>query len=341
GYYDYDQTYTPEFPGRDDFRGEIVHPQYWPEDLDYAGKKVVVIGSGATAVTLVPAMAERGAEHVTMLQRSPAYILSLPGTDKLATISRHLPQRIAFPLVRWKSILAFRAFYGFARRWPDRMRALVRRQTVAQLPEGYDVDRDFKPRYDPWTQRMCFVPDGDLFAAMRNGSASVVTGQIETFTEAGVRLRSGEELEADVLVTATGLKIKVFGGAAFSVDGVPVKLHDTLTYRAMMLSDVPNLAFTIGYTNASWTLKADLVADYVCRLLRHMDQVGATSVVAPRDPTVGTERLMDFESGYILRALDELPVQGDREPWKLRQDYLRDRRTLGRAPVDDGVLAFG
>ncbi|MBZ5738061.1 flavin-containing monooxygenase [Nocardioides mangrovi] len=340
GYYDYDQGHTPVFPGRDDFRGTVIHPQHWPEDLDYTGKKVVVIGSGATAVTLVPAMADRGAGHVTMLQRSPSYVLSLPGADPVAHALRWLPQRLRFPLVRWKSILTFRFFYQRSRRRPDQIRGWLRKQMLPQLPEGYDVDRHFKPTYDPWTQRMCFVPDGDLFKAISRGDASVVTDQIDTFTETGIRLASGEELDADIIVTATGLKLQLFGGATLTVDGEPVKPHETLAYRALMLSDVPNLAFTIGYTNASWTLKADLVADFVCRLLTRMDEAGARIVVAPRDPSVGEERLMDFESGYILRALDELPVQGDREPWKLRQDYLADRRTLGRKPVDDGVLQF-
>ncbi len=340
GYYDYDQGFSPDFPGLDEFLGTVVHPQHWPDDLDYAGKKVVVIGSGATAVTLVPAMAERGAGHVTMLQRSPSYVLSLPGDDPVATRLRRLPTRISYPIVRWKAILVATAFYQFARRRPDKVKGWLRQQTKAQLPEGVDVDTHFKPAYNPWDQRLCFVPDGDLFRALRSGRASVVTDHIETFTASGIRLRSGEELEADVVVTATGLTLKAMGGVELTVDGAAVKMHDTLTYRALMLSDVPNFAFTIGYTNASWTLKADLVADFVCRLLRHMDETGVRRVVAPRDPTVGTERLIDFSSGYILRALDALPQQGDREPWKLRQNYLRDVRAINHRPVDDGVLHF-
>lgn len=340
GYYDYDHGHDPVFAGRERFAGTIVHPQFWPADLDYTGKQVVVIGSGATAVTLVPAMAEAGAEHVTMLQRSPTYVLSLPGEDPVAKRLTWLPERVRYPLVRWKAILMARFFYRWSRRQPAKVRAWLRKQTVAALPEGYEVDVHFKPAYDPWTQRLCFVPDGDLFKAISRGAASVVTGAIDSFTETGVRLQSGEELPADVIVTATGLKLQLFGGARLSVDGAEIKPHELMTYRAMMLSDVPNFVFTIGYTNASWTLKADLVAEFVCRLLRHMDEVGAHTVVAPKDPSVGPERLMDFESGYILRALDELPVQGDREPWKLRQDYLVDRRTLGRDAVDDGVLHF-
>jgi len=340
GYYDYERGHTPELPGLDRFAGTVVHPQHWPEDLDPTGRRIVVIGSGATAITLVPALAERGADHVTMLQRSPSYVLSLPGEDPIAARVRRLPARLRTPLIRWKSILASRFLYRLSRRRPDTVRRWVRKQAIAQLPEGYPVDEHFNPAYDPWDQRMCFVPDGDLFRAIRHGRASVVTDHIESFTETGIRLRSGRELEADVVVTATGLRLQIFGGAALSLDGQPVRPHELMTYRAMMLSDVPNLVFTIGYTNASWTLKADLVADFVCRMLRTMDERGARVVVAPRDPSVGATRLMDFESGYILRSLDELPVQGDREPWRLRQDYLRDRRTLRSGPVEDGVLTF-
>ncbi|MBB3045433.1 NAD(P)-binding protein [Nocardioides sp. LMS-CY] len=340
GYYDYDRGFAPDFPGLADFRGTVVHPQHWPDDLDYAGKRVVVIGSGATAVTLVPAMAEAGAGHVTMLQRSPTYVLSLPGDDPLATRLRRLPTKVSYPIVRWKAILVATAFFQLARRRPDRVKAFIRKQAAGQLPPEVDVDTHFKPAYNPWDQRLCFVPDGDLFRALRSGRASVVTDHVDTFTETGIRLRSGEELEADVVVSATGLTLKAMGGVELTVDGTPVKMHDTLTYRALMLSDVPNFAFTIGYTNASWTLKADLVADFVCRLLRHMDDHGVRRVVAPRDPTVGEERLIDFSSGYILRALDELPQQGDREPWKLRQNYLRDVRAINHRPLDDGVLAF-
>jgi monooxygenase len=317
-----------------------VHPQHWPEDLDYTGKRVVVIGSGATAVTLVPAMAERGAGHVTMLQRSPTYVLSLPGRDPLATRLRRLPEKVSYPIVRWKSILVATGFYQLARWRPQVVKNLIRKQTAAQLPEGVDVDVHFKPAYNPWDQRLCFVPNGDLFKALRAGTASVVTDHVERFTETGVLLRSGEELEADVIVTATGLTVKAMGGVELVVDGAEAKMTDTMTYKALMLSDVPNFAFTIGYTNASWTLKADLVADFVCRLLRHMDEHGVRRVVAPRDPSVGEERLIDFSSGYILRALDELPRQGDREPWRLRQNYLKDVRSINHDKIDDGVLTF-
>jgi cation diffusion facilitator CzcD-associated flavoprotein CzcO len=340
GYYDYDQGFQPDFPGQEDFRGPIVHPQHWPEDLDYQGKRVVVIGSGATAVTLVPAMAGGGAGHVTMLQRSPSYILSLPGRDPVAARLSRVPEWVRYPIVRWKAILLTVATYQLARRRPAFARKLLRKAILAQLPPDVDVDRHFKPVYDPWDQRLCFVPDGDLFKALRAGTASIVTDQIDRFTETGVRLRSGEELEADIIVTATGLRLQAMGGVELTVDGAPVKMPETLTYKALMLSDVPNFAFTIGYTNASWTLKADLVADFVCRLLRHMDEHGVRRVVAPRDPSVGEERLIDLSSGYILRALDELPKQGDREPWKLRQNYLKDMRAINHRPIDDGVLTF-
>lgn len=340
GYYDYDRGFSPEFPGQGDFRGTIVHPQHWPEDLDYAGKRVVVIGSGATAVTLVPAMAGAGAGHVTMLQRSPTYILSLPGRDPLATRLRRLPTRVSYPIVRWKAILLAVATYQLAQRRPELVKSLIRKMTAKQVPAGVDVDVHFKPAYNPWDQRLCFVPDGDLFKAMRAGRASVVTDHIDRFTETGIRLTSGEELEADVIVTATGLTLKAMGGVELVVDGAPVKMPETMTYKALMLSDVPNFVFTIGYTNASWTLKADLVADFVCRLLTHLDERGVRRVVAPRDPSVGEQRLIDFSSGYILRALDELPRQGDREPWKLRQNYLKDVRSINHDRIDDGVLTF-
>jgi cation diffusion facilitator CzcD-associated flavoprotein CzcO len=341
GYYDYDQGFTPDFPGQDTFRGPVIHPQHWPEGLDYKGKRVVVIGSGATAVTLVPALATSGAGHVTMLQRSPSYILSLPGRDPIASRLKRLPERIRSRIVRSKAILLTVATYQLARRRPAMVRNVLRKATLKQLPPDVDVDVHFKPTYDPWDQRLCFVPDGDLFKALRSGSAEIVTDHIDAFTETGIRLRSGEEIEADIIVTATGLNLQAMGGVELSVDGAQVKVPQTLTYRALMLSDVPNFAFTIGYTNASWTLKADLVADFVCRLLAYMDEHGVRRAVAPRDPSVGEEQLIDFSSGYILRALDRLPKQGDREPWKLRQNYLKDVRAINHQPIDDGVLRFG
>src|SRR6478736_4877212 len=338
GYYDYEGGYAPEFPGQDDFRGQIVHPQQWPEDLDYAGKQVVVIGSGATAVTLVPAMAP-DAGHIVMLQRSPTYILSAPGRDPIAQRLQRLPERIAFPIVRWKSILIALASYQLSRRRPDVLRSFIRKNTIKQLPAEIDVDVHFKPTYDPWDQRLCLVPDGDLFQAFRKGSASIVTDAIETFTEKGIRLTSGQELEADIIVTATGLKLLALN-APLEVDGRQVELPETMAYKAMMLSGIPNFAFTIGYTNASWTLKADLVSDYVCRLLDHLDEHGLRAATPRLDPTVGERPLMDFSAGYVLRALDELPKQGDRAPWQLKQNYLTDVRKIRRDPIDDGVLTF-
>ena len=339
GYYDYDHPHAPALPGVERYAGQVVHPQHWPEDLDHAGRRVVVIGSGATAITLVPALAETAA-HVTMLQRSPTYVLSRPGRDPVAKVLGRLPARLAFPVVRWKNILQAVGFYQLARRRPDVVKRVIRSGVAAQLPPEVDVDTHFRPAYDPWDQRLCFVPDGDLFRAIRDGRASVVTDTIDTFTETGIRLASGEELEADLVVTATGLRLLPFGGIELSVDGEPVRLADTMAYKALMLSGVPNFAYTIGYTNASWTLKADLVSEYVVRLLRHLDERGARSVVPVRDPAVGERPFLDFRSGYVLRALDALPRQGDRAPWMLKQNYLTDVRTIRRDPLDDGVLRF-
>ncbi|GAA1777440.1 NAD(P)/FAD-dependent oxidoreductase [Nocardioides hankookensis] len=339
GYYDYDEGYTPEFPGLDDYQGQVIHPQHWPEDLDYAGKKVVVIGSGATAVTLVPAMVAGGAGHVTMLQRSPTYVMSIPGRDPLAARLARLPEKVRFPVLRWKNILVSVGLYQFSRKRPDALRSFIRKNTLKMLPPEIDVDVHFKPTYDPWDQRLCLVPDGDLFRAFRKGQATVVTDTIETFTEKGIRLTSGEELEADIIVTATGLKLLALN-APMEVDGRPVKLPETMAYKAMMLSGIPNFAFTIGYTNASWTLKADLVSDYVCRLLDHLDRNGLRVATPRPDPTVGERPLMDFSAGYVLRALDELPKQGDRSPWQLKQNYLTDVRKIRRDDIDDGVLTF-
>ena len=341
GYYDYDEGYTPALPGLDRFRGRVVHPQQWPEELDTAAQRVLVVGSGATAITLVPALAAQGAEHVTMLQRSPTYVLSLPERDPVAGwLKRWLPERASYAATRWKNVLVSTGFFQLSRRRPDTVRAFIRRRAIEQLPEGYAVDTHFRPRYDPWDQRLCLVPNGDLFAAIRSGSASVVTDTIATFTETGVRLTSGEELVADVVVTATGLNVVPFGNLELAVDGEPVKVPETMAYQALMLCGVPNFVFTLGYTNASWTLKADLVAEYVCRLLSHLDAGGYRGFVAERDPEVAETPLMEFESGYVQRALPRLPKQGDREPWRLRQNYLRDVRTIRRGTLDDGVLRF-
>jgi monooxygenase len=341
GYYRYDQGYAPEFEGIDRFSGEVVHPQHWPEDLDYADKRVVVVGSGATAVTLVPAMAERAA-HVTMLQRSPTYIASLPAEDGIATrLRRFLPERAAYSLVRWKNVLIQTAFYQLSRRRPEIVKRFIRKGVERALPPGYDVDKHFTPRYNPWDQRMCLVPDSDLFRAISKGDASVVTDRIATFTERGVELESGEELEADVIVTATGLNLLFLGGMQLSVDGEEVDIPSKMAYKGMMLSGVPNLAFTVGYTNASWTLKADLTSEYVCRLLNHMDAHGFRRSVPEVDSSVTEEPLLDFTSGYVLRSLDRFPKQGSKEPWKLRQNYIFDIRTIRRGPIDDGAMRFG
>ena len=338
GYYDYDEPYTPAFPGVEDFTGPVVHPQLWPDDLDYSGKRVVVIGSGATAITLVPALAE-AAGHVTMLQRSPTYVVSRPARDRIARRLSRLPTRVAYPVVRWANILSGIATFQLSRRRPELVRRIVLKAARAQVPD-VDVDLHFNPRYKPWDQRFCIVPDGDLFRALRQGRASIVTDTVDRFTPDGLRLGSGQELEADVVVTATGFQLLTFGAMELVVDGVQVDPGRTLAYKAMMLSGVPNFAFTIGYTNASWTLKADLIAAYVVRLLTHLDATGARSVVPVRPGRIDEEPIMDFTSGYVLRALDKLPKQGDREPWRLKQNYLADLRSIKHGRIDDGELAF-
>ncbi|MGW0736386.1 flavin-containing monooxygenase [Streptomyces sp. NPDC002851] len=342
GYYRYDEGYAPDFPGIENFRGRVVHPQDWPEDLDHAGRRIVVIGSGATAVTLVPALAET-AEHVTMLQRSPSYVVPLPSREPLARpLHRLLPERAAGSTLRWRNALLQIATYQLSRRAPRAVRKGLRAAVRSQLPSGYDVDTHFRPSYDPWDQRLCVVPDGDLFRALRSRRADVVTDAIEGFTENGIRLASGAELAADVVVTATGLNLLAFGGLEMTVDGKPVEPRDTVAYKGMMLSGVPNFAFTLGYTNASWTLKADLVARYVCRLLRHMDRRGHR-VCTPRAPRSarGLRPLIDLKSGYVQRGLDRLPKQGPTAPWRLYQNYARDVLLLRRGRVDDGGMRFG
>jgi monooxygenase len=338
GYYRYDKGYTPDLPGIENFAGPVIHPQHWPEDLDYTGKRVVVIGSGATAVTLVPAMADR-AEHVTMLQRSPSYVLAVPELDPIAELLRgRLPGRFLYPMLRWKNVLVAQLVFQLSRRRPNLMKSLLRKGAQKLLPAGFDVDTHFGPEYDPWDQRMCFVPDGDLFKAVRSGSASIVTDTIDGFTADGVRTASGEQLPADILVTATGLNLLPVGGMALTVDGAPVELGDSLAYKGMMLSGVPNFALTIGYTNASWTLKADLVARYVCRLLNHMAAAGYRKAT-PRPPagTEATVPLVDLKSGYVLRSIDKLPKQGAAAPWRLYQNYPRDVRLMRYGPVDDDM----
>ena len=339
GYYRYDEGFRPTFEGEERFAGEVVHPQHWPEDFDGTGKRIVVIGSGATAVTLVPNLAE-AAEHVTMLQRTPSYVMSLPGRDPLATFLRaKLPVGLAYPIVRWTNVLVSTTFYQFSRRFPGAARNLLRRLTQKQVPD-IDVDTHFNPPYDPWDQRLCLVPDGDLFRALRRGQASIATGRIATFTEKGVRLESGEHLDADVVVTATGLNLLPMGGMSLSLDGTPVDVSRTVSYKGMMLSGVPNFTMVIGYTNASWTLKADLVSRYVCRLLDHLDAEGYVSATPVAPPEGADEPFLDLSSGYVQRSLAELPKQGRRTPWRLHQNYLRDVRLMRRGSLEDEGMTF-
>jgi monooxygenase len=331
GYYDYDRGYTPELPGTQAFSGRIVHPQQWTPDIDYTGKRVVVIGSGATAVTLVPELAKQAA-HVTMLQRSPTYIVSVPAIDPLA---KYMPRGAA----RWKNVLFGMGFYAFCRRYPARARRWIIGQVRKQLPAGYDLSH-FTPSYNPWDQRLCLVPDADLFKAVREGKASVVTDHIETFTEHGIKLRSGEYLPADLVVTATGLRLKFLAGMKVEVDGAPIEPASLLVYKGMMLSGVPNLAFAIGYTNASWTLKCDLTSRYVCRLLDYMKAKHLSTCTPRRDPSVEELPLIDFSSGYVTRSRHELPRQGKAVPWRLYQNYALDLATLRHGRIDDPAMQF-
>jgi len=363
GYYDYAEGHQPEFPGLADFEGAFVHPQHWPADLDYTGKKVVVIGSGATAVTLVPSMADR-VEKITMLQRTPTYIMSRPAKDPLARglngllgkVPGFVPfkgirDKAGYEAIRWANIMILIGSYQLSRRKPELVRKMVLKGVVEHLTarpgqpgmsaaeaEAY-AHQHFAPPYDPWDQRLCVVPNGDLFRAIRGGKADIVTDRIKTFTAKGIELESGETLEADIVISATGLKIKLFGGLDVHVDGQPVDLAETMSYKATMLSGLPNFAFTIGYTNASWTLKADLVSDFVVNLLTHMRSHGFQEALVTRDPSVGERPMMDLASGYIQRAAATMPRQGDRAPWTLKQNYLVDMRVM-RGEVEDGVIAF-
>lgn len=341
GYYRYSEGYAPDFPGADKFRGQIVHPQKWPKDLDYAGKEVVVIGSGATAVTLIPSMADK-AKHITMLQRSPSWFFNLPQSSGVAAaLSKIMPRSLAFRLVRWWRIVFQQFMYMMIRARPkqtgERLLSLVR----DQLPAGYDVEKHFHPRYNPWDQRLCVVPDGDLFEAIKAGKASVETDEIDMFVEDGIRLKSGRTLKADIIVTATGLHLEAMGGAKASVDGRAVDLGKTFTYRGFACSGLPNLAFVFGYTNSSWTLRADLISHYVCRLLNFMDKNGYDMATPINDdPSLKAEPFLNLNSGYILRAADRLPKQGDRAPWRNPQSYFRDILVLRHGRIDDGVMKF-
>ena len=341
GYYDYAAGYTPDFPGIERFRGRVVHPQQWTPDIDYEGKRVVIIGSGATAVTLVPAMAKLAA-HVTMLQRSPTYILTLPEQDAFANwLREHLSSEAAYAITRWKQIALAMATYNFCRRFPERSKKILVGLAKRAMGENVQMDEHLTPTYSPWDQRLCFVPDGDLFDAVREGRASIVTDHIDTFTETGLALKSGDKLDADLIVTATGLKLKFLGGAELEVDGRRVELSKTMTYKGMMCSDVPNVAFAVGYTNASWTLKCDLTSEYVCRLLNYMTAHGYTQACPRRsDPALKEEPLFDFSSGYVQRSIRDLPRQGSFAPWKLYQNYALDLMTLRHAPIADGAMEF-
>jgi monooxygenase len=342
GYYNYDEGYSPQFPGADDFAGTIVHPQHWPEDLDYSGKRVVVIGSGATAVTLIPALVNSGAGHVTMLQRTPTYIGALPDVDPVAEqANKYLPAKVAHVINRWKAIIFSTSQYQLSQRFPKYMRKTLLTMAARRLPAGFDVEKHFGPDYKPWDQRLCLAPNGDLFKTIRKGNADVVTDTIERFTANGIQLTSGEHLDADIIVTATGLNIRFFGGAEVLRNGVPMDLATSVAFKGMMLSGVPNMVFTFGYTNASWTLKADLTSEYVAKLLNYMDTHGYDTVV-PEEPGEQVERrpFVDLSSGYILRAIDRLPKSGSEAPWRLKQNYLVDLRVIRQGRVDDPALHF-
>jgi cation diffusion facilitator CzcD-associated flavoprotein CzcO len=345
GYYRYEAGYLPEFRGKERFDGDIVHPQHWPDDLDYRGRRIVVIGSGATAVTLIPELAKT-AGHVVMLQRSPTYMIVRPDTDRVANVLRTiLPEKLAYSVIRWKNIALQQWLYRQTRTNPDRVKRKLIKWVRKELPKGYDVETHFTPRYDPWDQRLCLVPNSDLFAAIGSGQASVVTAEIDTFTESGIRLTSGETLEADIVVTATGLDLLVLGDVDFTVDGEPVDFSRTYTYKGIMCSGVPNMVSTFGYINASWTLRADLTARFFCRVVQHMDREGyrqCTPTLRPDDEGMpGHPWIIGFSSGYIQRVMPRLPKQGDREPWLNPQNYAKDRKLFGEADIDDGVLVFG
>lgn len=341
GYYKYSSGYTPDFAGMDRFRGQTIHPQFWPEDFDYKDKRVIVIGSGATAVTLVPEMA-LDAAHVIMLQRSPTYMGARPAVDKLAiSIRKFLPAKLAYQAIRWRNVLMGMYFFNRARSQPKKVGEFLVGKVREKLGPDYDVETHFTPHYNPWDQRICAVTDDDLFNVINDGRASVVTDHIETFTERGIMLKSGEELEADIIVTATGLNLEVFNGLDLVVDGKAVIASQTMAYKGMMYADVPNLASSFGYTNASWTLKCDLTCEYVCRVLNHMEKTGTTRCT-PRlnDPAIKEVPWLDFSSGYVQRSIDKFPKQGDQKPWKLNQNYFLDLMSLKHSKVDDGVMEF-
>lgn len=340
GYYNYKAGYEPEFKGKEDFKGQVIHPQQWPEDLDYSGKRVVVIGSGATAVTLVPAMTDKAA-HVTMLQRSPTYMASLPAEDALLNnMRKYLPDTWVYRFARTRNVMFGLGMFNFSKRYPERTRKFLLSMVKKQLNGATDM-KHFSPDYNPWEERLCAVTDGDLFKAIRKDKASVVTDHIDHFTESGIKLQSGEELQADIIITATGLDIQLLGGTEIFVDGQSIKVNEKMCYKGTMLEDLPNAAFVFGYTNASWTLKADLVSEYFCRMINHMDRIGKTQFT-PRnlDSTIENLPFIDMQSGYIQRALDRVPKQGSRLPWRLYQNYAKDMAMFRFGKIDDGVMEF-
>lgn len=342
GYYNYDQGFQPEFPNQEAFKGTFIHPQHWPENLDYSGKKVVIIGSGATAITLVPAMVKGGAGHVTMLQRSPTYIASVPSIDIIYSKMRKLlPEDVAYKLTRARNIGMQRGIYALAQKQPKLLKTLLLKSVQFQLKGKVDM-KHFTPNYEPWDQRLCVVPDGDLFKILREGHASVETDHIEKFTETGIQLKSGKHLDADIIVSATGLNIQILGGIQATMDGKPLDTSKHMLYQGVMVSDVPNMALIIGYINASWTLKVDIAAEYICRLLNYMDQHGYDEVIPEEDATELLEDTVmgSLTSGYIARAADVMPKQGKHAPWKVSNNYLADRKELKTASFEDGVLKF-
>ncbi len=340
GYYNYEEAFTPEFKGRDDFKGQIIHPQFWPEQLDYSGKRVVVIGSGATAITLIPSMTDK-AQHVTMLQRTPSYVISVPQFDPMVrTLLKFLPEMTVYNISRARNNFITQWIYKLSKKYPNFMRKLLLKQVKMQVGKDFDM-KHFTPPYNPWDQRLCAVPNGDLFRVLKKGKASVVTDHIDRFVDKGILLKSGQVLEADIIVTATGLNMRLFGGMQMSVDGQAIEMNKHISYKGLMFSDIPNFSNTFGYTNASWTLKADLIAEYVCRLLTHMDKTGTRIAVPERnDPSVKPIPLLDMSSNYVARAEHYLPKGADRAPWKLYQDYAMDTDQLRNGQLEDGVMAF-
>lgn len=341
GYYDYEKGYTPSFPGSDQFKGQIIHPQKWTEDIDYTNKKIIVIGSGATAITLIPSLAKK-ATHVTMLQRSPTYIASQPSIDSIGQFFyKILPQKLAFKINRWRKIRVQQFSYLLSRKYPNFMKKLLIKGVQNALGKEHDIETNFTPKYAPWDERLCLVPDDDLFLAIKNKKASVVTDQIEQFTETGIQLQSGKSLEADMIVTATGLNATVVSNFDMEVDGTLVDFSKRVAYKGCMFSDVPNMSLAFGYTNASWTLKCDLVSQYVCKLINHMDKNGYQQC-CPRqnDPNLELKPYLDFTPGYIMRVLDQLPKTGSREPWQVKQSYFYDKKVFEKSELNDGVMEF-